>query len=455
MENKENNLFIYWIGKEYKLIKILRNLIYLHSTNGNGYKVHLINHSNIKNYLDNIPEYFYKLCPAHQADYVRVCIVLKYGGIWLDSDTLVLNSLDCLFNLVNNKNGFFIRENNQIIWNGIFGSKSNTDLLKEWENRMETILNAKKEKIGWTEIGNHLLQEMFNQNKKLFDEYEIFDGLDNMYPVNWNNCVNEYLKKPFDNYKKIIRSFQPLIVLVNSVYKELENKTEKEIFEAKLPLNYFISKSFENNKKIIYLKIAKNMGTSFTSYLQKHNNYYGEIYDKNKYDEELFYKSKIITIGHENTIKYFKEKYEKIFNNSYKIIILREPLDRLYSSYSYLKLNKPFIHYFNIIKNKTEIIKKSDYENNNHHYVHFEITQTKSCDINNDYVNDVSYIFINMNNINYEENDKLKNIGLQEYKIEHLNKSKRTNKNLSKDENDLFYQIFVEDIQLYNKLFVK
>ena len=268
----ENNLFIYWIGKEYKLIKILRNLIYLHSTNGNGYKVHLINHSNIKNYLDNIPEYFYKLCPAHQADYVRVCVVLKYGGIWLDSDTLVLDSLDCLFNLINNKNGFFIRENNKIISNGIFGSKSNTDLLKEWKNRMETKLNAKKEKIGWTEIGNHLLQEIFNHNKKLFDEYEIYNGVDNMYPVNWNNCVNEYLKKPFDNYKKIIRPFQPLVVLVNSVYKELENKTEKEIFEANLPLNYFISKSFENMKHLTDLDFIEIGTSNFDTLIQKSNN---------------------------------------------------------------------------------------------------------------------------------------------------------------------------------------
>jgi hypothetical protein len=273
MKNNENNLFLYWIGKEYKLIKILRNLIYLHSTNGNGYKVHLINHENIKNYLDNIPEYFYKLCPAHQADYVRVCVILKYGGIWMDSDTLVLDSLDSLFDFVNNKNGFFIRENNKIICNGIFGSKSNSDLLKEWKNKMEIILNIKKELIGWTEIGNNLLQGIFDQNKKLFDGYEIFNGSDNMYPINWNNCVKEYLKKPYDNYKIIIRPFQPLIVLVNSVYKELENKSVKEIFEGNLPLNYFISKSFENMNHLIDLDFIEIGTSNFDTLIEKASNY--------------------------------------------------------------------------------------------------------------------------------------------------------------------------------------
>ena len=54
---KKRNIFLYWIGKEYKLISILRNLIYLHSTNGVGYNVILITHENVKKYV-NIPKKF-------------------------------------------------------------------------------------------------------------------------------------------------------------------------------------------------------------------------------------------------------------------------------------------------------------------------------------------------------------------------------------------------------------
>ena len=43
----ERNLYLYWVGEEYKLISILRNLIYLHSTNGAGYNIHLITDKNI------------------------------------------------------------------------------------------------------------------------------------------------------------------------------------------------------------------------------------------------------------------------------------------------------------------------------------------------------------------------------------------------------------------------
>ena len=116
------NLFLFWVGKEYKLILILRHLIYLHSKNGKGYNVILITNENIINYV-KIPEYFHLLQHAHKADFVRVNVICDYGGIWLDSDTLVLDNLDILFDIIERKNGFFIKQGNTVLWNGIFGSK--------------------------------------------------------------------------------------------------------------------------------------------------------------------------------------------------------------------------------------------------------------------------------------------------------------------------------------------
>ena len=246
------NIFLYWVGKEYKLISILRNLIYLHSTNGKGYKVILITEKNMNEYVKYIPTYFYNLCPAHQADFIRVNVICDYGGIWLDSDTLVLDSLDTLFDYVENNDGFFIKENNEILWNGIFGSKPNTPLMIEWKNEMIKILDIKQSTINWAEIGNVLLQNMYNNKQYLYDGYNIFNGLDNLYPVNWCYCVKEYIDEPYNNYKKLVREYQPLIVLVNSVYKKLENKTSKEILEGNMPINYFINKSFNNMKLIDY-----------------------------------------------------------------------------------------------------------------------------------------------------------------------------------------------------------
>ena len=260
MYMEQRTVFLYWVGKEYKLISILRNLIYLHSTNGKGYNIVLITANNIRNYVTNIPIYFNDLCPAHQADFVRVNVICDYGGIWLDSDTLVLDTLDSLFDLIDTKNGFFTKENNVILCNGVFGSKPNTPLMLYWKSEMIRILDSKQKKIDWSEIGCRLLQNIYDKTPNLYDDYTIFSGLDNLYPVYWKNCVTEFIEKPYDNYKTIVRKYQPLIVLVNSVYKNLETMSEKEILSGNMPINYFINRSFENMKLVDYEFIE--IGTS-------------------------------------------------------------------------------------------------------------------------------------------------------------------------------------------------
>ena len=260
----KRNVFLYWVGKEYKLISLLRYLIYLHSTNGKGYNIIFITNKNIHNFITDLPKFFNELCPAHQADYIRVNVICDYGGIWLDSDTLVMDSLDSLFNIIEEKDRFFIKENNDYLSNGIFGSKKDTKFMKEWKKEVELKLNSTNGKIGWTDIGNNMLQNIYNSDYSLLKNYKIFNGLDNIYPVNWNNCVEEFINKPYDNYKNIIRDFQPLIILVNSVYKNLENKTENEILNGNIPLNYFINKSFENGG--IY-----NYKTNSINYFNLHN----------------------------------------------------------------------------------------------------------------------------------------------------------------------------------------
>jgi hypothetical protein len=237
------NIFLYWVGREYKLLKIFKDIIYKYSTVGDGYKVHLINHQNIKEYITDIPECFYDLCPAHQADFVRVNVVCDYGGIWLDLDTLLLDNIDSLFTILQIQDGFFITDHEGNIINGVFGSKRRTDLLILWKNIIRQRVNVKKP-FKWNEIGSELLNVFYKLKKDLFSNYKIFKGNDTMYPVSYENCLEEYINKQYENYKNIEREFQPILILVNSVYKKIED--EEELLNEKIPLNYFVNKTLEN-----------------------------------------------------------------------------------------------------------------------------------------------------------------------------------------------------------------
>lgn len=213
-----------------------------HSKSGKGYKWINITPENINEYMNNIPSCFYKLNPAHQAVVVRVNVLYNYGGIWLDSDTIVIETLDNLFELLETNDAFFIKENNKDICNALFGSKPQSNIMKRWCNKIMEILNKKHEHIQWNDIDSNIINHLVRTNKT--NKFHIFNGLDTMYPVNWCHCVNTYLYQ--NNPTTLIRQIQPLIILTNSVYKEVEKESFDEIINTDRALKHFLEKSINN-----------------------------------------------------------------------------------------------------------------------------------------------------------------------------------------------------------------
>lgn len=244
----ERNVFLYWNGIDFKLIKLLRNIIYFYSYVGKGYNVIFCNRENIINYID-IPEVFDLLQPMHQADYVRVHLLYKYGGIWLDSDTLLLHNLDSLFDDIENNEGFFIRnhrdDSSVVLINSVFGSKKNTQLFKKWIEYLEihTNINTK-----YTILGSDFLKIYYLNNTAsiLLENYTIYYGPDNMLPLNWDYIVKDLMLTSYNNYINTIRNFQPLIILFGTLYRFAEKYEINDYFNIEAPLKYFLNKSFEN-----------------------------------------------------------------------------------------------------------------------------------------------------------------------------------------------------------------
>ena len=233
-------VFLYWTGPKYSLIHVLNDIIKVQASKQH-FKATFLNDDNLKDYINmqELPDCFNKLKPAHKADLIRVFVLEKYGGIWLDSDTIVTPDFDKLFE----EKGFFVLEENKVLWNGVFGTQAHSPLMIEWKRRINNTLQRCKEKIKWTQLGNTMLENIKAYNPALFNDYTILRGLDTVYPVNWENAAEEFLHKEYTHYTAITREYQPFIVLVNSVYKELQNKSYEEILKLRVPLVYFLFKS--------------------------------------------------------------------------------------------------------------------------------------------------------------------------------------------------------------------
>lgn len=225
------------------LIKLLRDIIYQHSNNSKNYKVHLITPENIHEYIAEVPDCFDKLCPAHQADFVRVCVIEEYGGIWLDSDTLVMNDLHELFDFIEIKNGFLLYHHRQIL-NCVFGSKPHTPFMQEWKREIYHILETKGEKIEWFDIGSKLIREIYYKQPTLFYNYHVLEGEQSIFPIQSHKlCYQQYIERPYENCFRLEKAFQPLLVLIADVYNRVNHFSREEFLEKPYPLNYFISKA--------------------------------------------------------------------------------------------------------------------------------------------------------------------------------------------------------------------
>lgn len=238
----QRNVFIYWTGREYSLIALLRDLMVRHADGGRNYVLHHVTRENVGRYLDDLPACFDALDPVQQADVARVLLVCRYGGIWLDSDTLVMDGLDRLFALIERGEGFFVTEEKVRLCSGIFGSRPHTRLLETWRAFVLEKAAAKGPGIDWGEIGFQYLTRTAGDAAVLRD-WTLLDGLATVYPVDWHRCVHQFVLRPYATWHEHERGWQPAIVLVNAVYKLLEPLTVDEILASRFPLNHFLDRS--------------------------------------------------------------------------------------------------------------------------------------------------------------------------------------------------------------------
>lgn len=210
-----------------------------------------------------------------------------------------------------------------------------------------------------------------------------------------------------------------------------------------------------SNNKIIIFKVAKNMGTTIDYILNNYNEEKSyKILFEEDFDDIKIKNSDILFIAHQTTIQKFKTKYKNIYDNSIKIIIYRNPYERIVSSYNYLGLRAPIKYYLSIInRNNTAI--RDDKKHYNHHFIHFETQQTDAIDYNKGYHNK-DYIWLLMDDVE----DVFKKLSELNVKIpdDYIHKNKTKNKTIDnkliykEDIKILFDKKFKKDVEIYNKL---
>lgn len=185
IDNKPN-IWLYWENKPGSNKSDYLNLCYdtIIKHCSKTFNIHLLDEKKIFKYLPNTrKDLDKKLNIPQKTDYYRYRLLYKYGGIWIDSDTIVMSDLSEIVEKLEKhdyvgfgchytdcKDGGYPRPAN---W--VMASRKNGILMKALVDESEKIVNKKK--IGYHDLGRKMIWKKIDELKANSDwDYYHYDS---------------------------------------------------------------------------------------------------------------------------------------------------------------------------------------------------------------------------------------------------------------------------------------
>jgi len=222
-ENFENNevpkiIWAYWDTED--IPEIVKLSIKSWKKKSPQYKINLMNQKNIEN-LISLPENWKTLPPYRQSDIIRLLLLEKYGGVWIDASTILLEDLDKFIS--KNNITFFTTPkssiDNPVFENWFISAPPNNNIIKLWIQEVLTALSNPKQYIDnssdyskkiiikpYYHICHLALKNIYENNKKLFSKAKIYNSNKTAFYYQRNTPDMKYLfKNKFDKRKLMIK----------------------------------------------------------------------------------------------------------------------------------------------------------------------------------------------------------------------------------------------------------
>lgn len=160
---------------------------------------------------------------AFVSDYVRVYALYHYGGIYLDTDTEILGSLDDFLS----QPSFWGFEEKNYIATSIIGSEPRNELIKDFLDYYENLSlydeTGQIEKFTNVVVVTELLK---NRGIVLDGTFQIVEGIATIYPQDYfspYDYINCYMKKTANSVAihHFYKSWLPLSVRIKGIVKKV------------------------------------------------------------------------------------------------------------------------------------------------------------------------------------------------------------------------------------------
>jgi len=250
-----NYVWLYWENKKNtttpNYIQLCRESVKKNCSK--NLNIILLDNININKYLPNLRKDINNLSIPQKVDYIRLAILKKYGGIYLDSDIILFKSLNYFINLLKyydfvgfGSNSFFKKYKTITygkISNWAMCSRKNGILVSKSLDEANKILNSNKY-INYHELGRELLwKQIYYLQKSINYKYYHYSS------VNLERDLNGYklTNNRFESNEKLDKKYNPYFSILYNSAPGFSNKflakTKQELLNSDMLISQLFRKA--------------------------------------------------------------------------------------------------------------------------------------------------------------------------------------------------------------------
>lgn len=257
-ENEKYNnkpiIWSYWENRQTstpEYIKLCFKTLHKHCDK--NFNVIILNEKSVYDYLPDLRPDINDLKLALKVDYIRVALLKKYGGIWIDADTIVMKDLSDIIDKLKQHDFVGFGCSSNICFNGFpkpsnwtMASKKNGIIVTDYLNELNKKLDNNK-KFNYFDLGKYTLWDVIKKYPKLYYHYDSkYDGTRDINGK-WINVDNHISMNPTKLINENDIFFIPLennkFMSNNPKYNFFIKLTEQQILNS----NYWISQLFRKS----------------------------------------------------------------------------------------------------------------------------------------------------------------------------------------------------------------
>jgi len=184
IDNSKPYLFLYWELKNgaTEPPNYIQLCIETIKKNGILFNIVILDNNSVLNYLPDLRTDINKLPIALKSDYIRIYLLYKYGGMWLDADTVMITNMHEVVDLLKKDEDFigfgctgykctygYGRPSNQAMAakkNSILMKKCLEHLNKKLDNHFSSSSEETKKDFNYFDLGKLIIWDEFDKLKK-------------------------------------------------------------------------------------------------------------------------------------------------------------------------------------------------------------------------------------------------------------------------------------------------